>query len=159
VDSSLDELRRLLEEVGIELVLIGAHAANRYRVEVRHTLDVDWLASSLDGAEELLKAQGWAVRAVSDDGVVYMVSARRGATVVDLLLAETEYQRVAMRRAVNGVLTVEDVIVHKLIAGRPRDLDDIASILAARVPLDEAYIAEHATAWSVLERWLQQRGQ
>ena len=42
-----------------------------------------------------------------------------------------EYQRVALRRSVDHVLTAEDVIVHKLIAWRLRDRDDIRSILEA----------------------------
>ena len=158
MDSSVDEARRLLEATGISLVLIGAHAANRYRVEVRHTIDVDFLASRLDGAADVLRGAGWRVRAVSDDGVEYMIAARRGSAAVDLLLAETDYQRLAMRRARGGVLTAADVIVHKLIAGRPRDLDDIASILAAPVALDDAYIAEHAQAWGVLDRWTTLQG-
>lgn len=77
---------------------------------------------------------------------------------MDLLLAETEYQRLTMRRAVKGVLTPEDAIVHKLIAGRSLDLDDITSILAAGCELDVAYIGEHADAWGVHERWNQIRG-
>jgi hypothetical protein len=158
VDSSAGELRRLLRDAGVQTVLIGAHAANRYRVEVRHTLDVDFLASTLDGAADVLRAAGCEVRVVSDDGVPYMIAARQGTTVVDLLLAETEYQRLAMRRAVKGVLTPEDVIVHKLIAGRSHDLDDITSILAAGIELDVAYIVEHADAWGVRERWQQIRG-
>ena len=39
---------------------------------------------------------------------------------------------------------VEDVIVHKLFAGRARDLEDIRGILRRRPALDEAY----------LQRWL-----
>lgn len=69
------------------------------------------------------------------------------------LLVETEYQRLAHDRAIDGVLTVEDVIVHKLIAGRPRDLDDIESILAAGVEFDESYVVEHSTEWGVDDRW------
>jgi hypothetical protein len=158
VDSSAGELRRLLRDAGVQTVLIGAHAANRYRLEVRHTLDVDFLASTLDGAADVLRAAGCDVRVVSDDGIPYMIAARHGTTVVDLLLAETEYQRLAMRRAVKGVLTPEDVIVHKLIAGRSRDLDDITSILASGIELDVAYIVEHADAWGVQERWQQIQG-
>lgn len=37
----------------------------------------------------------------------------------------------ALERAVDHVLTAEDVIIHKLIAWRPRDRDDIAAILDA----------------------------
>lgn len=55
------------------------------------------------------------------------------------------------------VITVEDVIVHKLIAWRPRDRSDIASILEAGHPLDLAYIERWAAEWDVLGRWEQAR--
>lgn len=45
------------------------------------------------------------------------------------------------------------MIVHKLIAGRLHDLDDIRQILAADVVLDAAYIEEWAARWDVLARW------
>lgn len=153
MDSSVAELRQLLGELGVDAVLIGAHAANRYRLDVRFTADVDFLVDRLVGVADALRSRGWSVRAVAEDGVDYLLSAKWGNFVVDLLLAETTYQRTAMERAEGGVLAVEDVIVHKLIAGRPRDRDDIASILAADVSLDEGYIAEHAAAWDVDGLW------
>ena len=157
---SADDLRQILADSGISTVVIGAHAANRYRLEVRNTVDLDLLAATLDGAAEALRAAGCDVRSVSDDGLEYLVCARVGSARVDVLLAETDYQRLAIDRAVDGVLTVEDVIVHKLIAGRPRDLDDIASILAAGVSVDDAYVVEHSTSWGVDDRWwvLRDRG-
>ncbi len=153
MDSSVDDLRARLRAAGIETVLIGAHAANLYRVEVRHTVDIDLLLSSLDGVAELLKAEGFSLRVIADGGVPYMIAARRDALIVDLLLAETDYQRLAVARAVEGALTAEDVIIHKLIAGRSRDLDDITSILATGIALDETYVEAHALAWGVLDRW------
>ncbi len=51
------------------------------------------------------------------------------------------------------MLTPEDVIVHKLIAWRPRDRDDIASILDAGLALDVTYIEHWASEWEVLDRW------
>lgn len=150
---SADDLRRVLADAGISTVIIGAHAANRYRLEVRGTVDLDLLAATLDGAAEALRAAGCEVRSVTDDGVEYLVCAQLGPARVDVLLAETDYQRLAIDRAVDGILTVEDVMVHKLIAGRPRDLDDIMSILATGVDIDEAYVVEHATSWGVDDRW------
>jgi hypothetical protein len=147
------ELRNLLAEHGIMTVLIGAHAANRYRLESRHTVDVDFLASSLAGAAEVLRSAGCTVREVSEGGDPYLLSARIDSTVIDVLLAETDYQRSAMRRAVNGVLTVEDVIIHKLIAGRPRDIDDIQSILSTGRKIDESFVLENAQEWGVVDRW------
>lgn len=55
----LTEFRDLLTELGCEPVVIGALAAARFRVEPRHTIDVDFLATSLAGV----------ARTVVNDGV------------------------------------------------------------------------------------------
>lgn len=47
--------------------------------------------------------------------------------------------------------------MHKLIAWRPRDRDDIASILEAGHVLDEQFIERWAGEWDVLDRWDQAR--
>ena len=36
--------------------------------------------------------------------------------------------------------TAEDVIVHKIFAGRPRDLEDVRSILLKNPDLDRTYV-------------------
>jgi D-serine dehydratase len=71
--------------------------------------------------------------------------------------AETAFQRAAIERAVDGVITAEDVIVFKLIAWRPRDQDDVASTLDAGHHLDTAYIERWAAEWQVTDRWLEAR--
>jgi hypothetical protein len=48
--------------------------------------------------------------------------------------AEIDYRQIAMARASDGHISVEDVIVHKLIAWRGRDQDDIRSMLEAGRP-------------------------
>jgi len=81
--------------------------------------------------------------------------------IADLLIAGTEYQQQAIQRAIEEplgdviikVLSVEDVIVHKLIAGRYQDLADIEAILASSQEFDQQYIASWAKFWDVLERW------
>jgi hypothetical protein len=156
--------------MSIAWALFGAVAANRYRRDVRLTGDVDLLLADHGGdlaaLERLLSQGGWTTRRGTPDGsVLRLRHARLGAA--DLVLAETEYQRVALERARAEVdstgirvryLAPEDVIVHKLIAGRPRDLDDIESILDAAPQLDEAYLTEWAEAWGVLELWQRLRG-
>lgn len=70
------------------------------------------------------------------------------------MVASVEYQRLALQRGLGAhVLTVEDVIIHKLIAGRARDRDDIASILEARLELDLNCIGRWAREWEVSDRW------
>ena len=76
---------------------------------------------------------------------------------IDLLFATVDYLRGALDRSVDGVLAVEDVIVQKLIAWRPRDRDDVASILDAGHQIDEDYISRWAEAWDVADHWAQAR--
>ena len=48
---------------------------------------------------------------------------------------------------------VEDVLIHKLLAWRPRDRDDVRSILSVGHALDERYIERWADDWQVIDRW------
>lgn len=105
-----------LAELGCEPVLIGALAALEYRLTPRFTTDVDFLVRSLDGVVAAFEAEGYTVQAMAEPGgEPYVVFIRGKGVAVDALLVETDYQAAAHRRAVNKLLTVEDVIVHKLI--------------------------------------------
>lgn len=168
-----DAVRDLGEHLGamsIAWALFGAVAANRYRREVRLTGDVDLLLADHGGdlaaLERSLTKTGWTTRRATPDGsVLRLRHPRFGAA--DLVLAETEYQRVALGRArvdvdttgdVVRYLAPEDIIIHKLIAARPRDLDDIENILDASPELDEAYLEGWVEAWEVVELWQRLRG-
>lgn len=153
---SFARIAERLAGLGARAVLMGAMAALRYRRTHRATTDIDVLVDSLDGVAEAFEADGYEVRVATDEhGRPYALFARAGDRRIDLLLAETDYQRTAMERATDGVLTPEDVIVHKLIAWRARDIDDIVDILAAGVGLDTGYIERWARIWEVSDRWRQ----
>jgi hypothetical protein len=169
---AVQDLGKRLDAMSIEWALFGAVAANRYRREVRLTGDVDLLladhGNDLAALERSLVQGGWTTRRATPDGAVLRLRhPRLGAA--DLVLAETEYQRVALARARSEAdaagarvryLAPEDVILHKLIAGRPRDLDDILNILDAAPTLDETYLEGWADAWDVRELWQRlKRGQ
>lgn len=144
----------LLREVGADVVLAGALAANAWRREPRFTTDVDFLARSLVGVADALEARGFEVKAMAEPGGdPYLLFVRGDGIRVDILLAETEYHEGAMDRAIDGRLSAEDVIVHKLIAWRAKDRDDVEAILAAGHPLDEEYVERWAAAWEVSDRW------
>lgn len=150
--------------MSIRWALIGALAANRYRVSPRLTNDIDLLlADSGRGPDELentLISAGWSVQ-WADPGRELLRLKHDTYGVADLLIAGTEYQQQAIQRAIEEpfgditirVLTVEDVIVHKLIAGRYQDLADIEAILSSSPEIDRQYIASWAAFWDVLERW------
>ena len=72
---------------------------------------------------------------------------------VDFIFSTTPYERVAIDRAVIVELrdefvpfaTAEDLIVHKLFAGRPIDLEDAAAVVRRKGPdLD----------WRYVEKWV-----
>lgn len=158
IEDSYVEFRERLEALGLEPVLIGALAAARYRLAPRATTDVDFLVRRLGDLVDVMRGEGYDVHVMAEPGEEpYVVFIRGGGVKVDVLVAETDYQREALDRAVDGVLTVEDVIVHKLLAWRPRDRDDIASILATGRPFDEAYVTRWAEAWEVTDRWEEAR--
>lgn len=144
----------ILDRLGGRWAFVGAVAALRYRAAPRLTTDVDILAEPVAGLAESFTDAGYEVRPVADDGEEpHLLLIRGKGDQIDVLLPVVEYQQVALGRAVDHVITAEDVIVHKLIAWRPRDRNDIASILEARHPLDEAYIEQWAAEWDVLDRW------
>ena len=156
---------RLLDGMSIRWALIGGLAANRYRSAPRYTGDVDLLLAGsgapIPELESALTARGWSVCRADGEGSLLRAN-HTELGPVDLLVAGTEYQEQALQRAqvesvagvgATPVLTVEDVIVHKLIAGRHQDLADVEAILEAAVPIEEAYVERWAAFWDVLDRW------
>ncbi len=149
------EFAERLEQLGLEPVLIGGLAARRYRHRDRFTTDVDFLTRELGDLPERMQDAGFSVRTMAEPGSSdpYVVFIRGNGMKVDVLKAETPFQESAIDRAIDGIITAEDVIVFKLLAGRPRDQDDVQSILAAGHELDEPYIERWAAEWEVLDRW------
>lgn len=163
-------LAAILGRLGIVWVVMGAVAANRYRRDVRLTGDVDLLLADhgpgLEAMESALYDGGWSSQRGTPDGAILRLR-HRALGAADIVLAETDYQREAIRRARTEpsggglnvrVLCLEDVLVHKLIAGRPRDLADIEDILAGGLAFEESYVERWAEYWEVLDLWLRLRG-
>ena len=72
---------------------------------------------------------------------------------VDLLNAQVPFEVGALHCARDHVISVEDVIIFKLIAWRRRDQDDVRSILASGRAFDRSYVELWAEEWHVSERW------
>ena len=152
----LASITEIFADLGLDWTLIGALAANRYRATPRFTTDLDTMATFAPELVDRLEAAGYEVTVVADPGEPpHLIRCYRGAEAVDILVPVVEYQREALRRADDHVLTAEDVIIHKLLAGRPRDLDDIRSILEAGVDLDHRYLEHWIAEWDVAECWEQ----
>jgi len=71
---------------------------------------------------------------------------------VDFVFSTTPYEQQALERAVRievqgasvAFAAAEDLIIHKLFAGRPRDLEDAIGVVARR---------RDSLDWDYLERW------
>lgn len=154
----LTEASRILEGLGADVVVMGAVAALQYRRSSRNTADIDILTRRVEGLRAAFEKHGYEVKEISDPGGdPFLFRASRGDARVDIIFAETPYQEEAIERAIDGFLSPEDVILHKLIAWRARDRDDIRSILEGDEKLDTAYITRWAREWDVTDRWRESR--
>ena len=69
---------------------------------------------------------------------------------VDWLFSFSPYGRQALTRTKQVRIgasdvrfaSIEDLVVHKLLAGRPRDIEDLIGILRKKPPIDDGYVRE-----------------
>lgn len=165
IDARMVELLDDLFGADSGWAVAGAHAANVYRRELRFTKDLDLLVSlgsrSMSDAAAALSQQGWTVRTMAPDGWLLRVSHPEFG-YMDVIASETPYQDEALRRsravdlgkgASAHVLSVEDVMIHKLIANRAKDDADIEDILRTTPSLDWEYLDRWFDAWDLRGRF------
>jgi hypothetical protein len=163
--ASLDELRA----VNCIFAVGGGFAADLYRKQPRGTSDIDYLFL-VDGLEvktgkDLLKKLNLAAGEVklhqltrsprmhkkSEEVYILVGRTTEEDPGVDLLLPSFPWFQNAIQRAQNHLvdfgfgpvptITAEDVLLAKLFAKRPKDIDDIISIFDSGHALDLAYLA------------------
>lgn len=150
---------------GLSWALVGGHAANIHRDELRQTTDYDVLVSlggtSMADLAADMARDGWEVRQQAGEG--WLLRAEHPAYgKLDLIATGMEYQEIALARAIDmrlpdgvavKVMAVEDVLIHKLIANRDKDDWDVRSILRAKPRLDWKYLHEWMAFWAVEGRY------
>jgi hypothetical protein len=171
IPTLLAEAWAALGETGATCAVIGGCARNAY-AEVRATKDVDFVvdadAQTYPRVAAALASRGFrrgsAVGAepgqVPDLELFRDDAGRR----VDILFAHTAFERSALaRRELRepyagievSVVSPEDLIVYKLIAGRPQDRLDILAMLDAFAQsgraIDWAYVERWCDAWDARE--------
>lgn len=163
----------LLEANGTPYALIGGCARNAY-APPRATRDVDF-AVAVDSAQlaalvSSFLASGFkpatSVTAEVGDSVPDLILFRNGqGERIDVLIAKTAFETQALsratRRPVPGyetipIVTVEDLLVYKLLAGRPRDMADAEEVARSQqragVVIDWDYVTGHCVDWGVEAR-------
>lgn len=144
--NSVATIQLKLREASIESVAIGGLAVAAWG-EVRATQDVDLrVLLDRDGAERLLVALGTdyvpfgldipPIEALRQFGMLFVRDA--SGTRIDLLLSDIDFDREAVRRGRDvevvpsctiRICTAEDLLIYKVLAGRPKDLIDVPGVI------------------------------
>jgi hypothetical protein len=152
---NLPTFQRLFEEAGVDSATIGGIAAIIRRAEPRETTDADFVVSNISDLEERLRTINPRYTHVSrePDGTPYLIQGETADGMhFDIFIAETPFeQEVLATKDSNATASAEAIIVYKLVADRPQDIDDINSILRKHSNLDGLDVAK-------IERWAEYLG-
>jgi hypothetical protein len=155
-EALLERLARALDRHGIPYMVIGGQAVLLYG-EPRLTRDIDltigWGPDQVDRLLKMTREENWKVLApepaafVQETFVLPCLDEESGIRL-DFVFSLSDYEQKALGRVHRTPMgaasvrfaSVEDILIHKLLAGRPRDLEDARSILLKNHPLDQAYL-------------------
>jgi len=154
----IEKIGKILASHKIPYMIIGGQAVLLYG-EPRLTKDIDITlgvgADALPGILKLVRALKFKVLVenpeefVSKTMVLPVLDKPTGIRV-DLIFSYSTYESGAIKRArkikfgshMVKYASLEDVIIHKLVAGRPRDIEDVKSILIKNPDYDRKYISK-----------------
>jgi len=144
----LSALAAALRKLGVRWFLFGAqaaivHGAARLTADVDVTVELGELStrtlmSALDDAGFVLRVKD--AGDFAERTRVLPARHRRSGIDVDVVLAgpgpEQLFLERAVRRRIEGILvpvaSAEDLVAMKILAGRPKDLEDVAEVVAAQ---------------------------
>jgi hypothetical protein len=157
-----------LERRGLPFMVIGGQAVLVHG-EPRLTQDIDITlgAGPADIGDVIAACEALELETLPEDPAAF---ARRTFVLpaadpairirVDFIFSTTPYERLAISRAVSvpvgGVsvpyASAEDLLIHKLFAGRPRDVEDARGVVARQGErLDWDYVERWAREFSLVE--------
>lgn len=154
LETALRAVTDELDSAGIPYMVIGG-VANLVWGVPRATLDADLTAWVEPAAEaKAVRRLCKAFKAVPKAPLAFMEETRvlpldAGGTRVDVIFGQLPYERRAIERAVAvplagkkvKVCTPEDLVVHKILAERPKDEEDLKGLARRRGgKLDRAYL-------------------
>jgi hypothetical protein len=154
----LEQLALGLDRRKIPYMIIGGQAVLLYG-EPRFTKDIDvTLGRDADQAPELIeliKDLGWKVLVENAESFVrktMVMPCQDPASGIrlDFIFSYSPYEKRALERVHRKRIgkaevlfaSPEDVVIHKIVAGRPRDLEDAKNLLLKNPQLDRKYIRE-----------------
>lgn len=154
----IERIARALDDRSIEYMIIGGQAVLIYG-EPRLTKDIDITIgiapSRLPFVIDVCTELGLSVIAEHPDEFVnqtFVLPAedQKSGFSVKFIFSESAYEKEALARVREVPLreytvkyaSAEDVIIHKVIASRPRDFEDITSVIRKNTELDNEYIMQ-----------------
>ncbi|MBM3713059.1 MAG: nucleotidyltransferase family protein [Actinobacteria bacterium] len=151
----LTKIAKELDKNSIPYMIIGGQAVLLYG-EPRLTRDIDiTLGISIDKIDKILKIIEEInllpipvdIKSFAEKTFVIPAKDKNSGIRIDFIFSQTSYERQAIKRT-NDVkiknitlkfASIEDLIIHKIFAGRPRDLDDIRSVILKNPDFDKDY--------------------
>lgn len=152
----LSKIATILAKAQIPYMVIGGQAVLVYG-EPRMTRDIDiTLDADVDALDSLLRAlEGTSFRSLPSNVREFTKTTRvlpiqdeQTKIRVNLIFSFSPYEHLAIQRSrpinFHGIdvnfAAPEDIIIHKLVAGRPRDIEDVRTIILRQQKLDEIYM-------------------
>jgi hypothetical protein len=155
LEDALQAIVLVLEQQGLPYMLIGG-MANLVWGEARTTQDIDVTVQVNPSAlPDIVTRLAHLFQALPENPIAFVERTRVLPVVTangiraDIIFAELPYQEEAIRRArpvtlgntIVQVCSPEDLIIHKIISERPKDLDDVKGIIRTQEShLDRAYL-------------------
>lgn len=154
--SLLQTIASGLDQRAIPYMVVGGQAVLLYG-EPRHTKDIDVTLGvgpeRLQDLVDLAEASGWTVLPESPKEFVLQTMVLPciddpSGIRLDFIFSLSPYEQEALGRA-RAILvgsrqvrfaSVEDLIIHKIVAGRPRDLEDMRGVLLKNPGADLGYV-------------------
>lgn len=153
----LKKISRELRKASIPYMVIGGQAVLLYG-EPRLTSDIDITlgigVNDLDKIKKIVLIIGLKIlvknsKQFVERNMVLPTLEKKSGIRVDFIFSFSPYERQAIERAKDIKLgrtlvrfaSLEDVVIHKVIAGRARDMEDVKSILLKNPKYDSSEIA------------------
>ncbi len=152
----LKKITYQLKKASVPYMVIGGQAVLVYG-EPRLTRDIDITlgigVEELSKVKEILRAMGLKILVKKDKEFVTKTLVlpaldKQSGIRIDFTFSYSLYERQAIERAKEIKLgrtpvrfaSLEDLLIHKVIAGRPRDFEDVRSVLLKNPKYDSRYI-------------------
>ena len=168
-EEAFEDLFRTLNELPFPYCLMGALALGAWGTpRATHDLDAMIAVGQTDRAQLLaaLQTRGFAEDAhwAKHNPMIrdHHVRLHRGAIPVDLMMPKDSHDQACLTRRRNyamgdlplWIISPEDLVLHKLKAGRAQDFIDVLSVLVRQgESLDQSYVTGWVKQLGIWEEW------